>query len=211
MLLPKQNEFGHKMIGEDMVKQYYHGTCTPGISVLEARSLLHDTKEKVVYLTDSIPYALFYIWDAVHNDCNAKHVTGWMKDGIAYYEEQFPDQLKTFYQGISGYLYGISDNESIQSVGNRTNMFYCLGNVAVAETIHIPDVYDEMLKYELEGKLVVLRYNEQSPQRQNELIDLMARGIVRHAFYADNTQMKEFMKRNFIKAWERALLIKNSF
>ena len=87
------------------MKYYYHGSCTPGIVQLETRSKLHNTEENVVYLTDNIPYALFYLWDAEHNECSFKHVPGWTKNDIAYYEEQSPDQLKVFYQGVSGYLY----------------------------------------------------------------------------------------------------------
>ncbi len=62
------------------MKNYYHGSCTSGITQLEARSRLHNTKAQIVYLTDSIPYALFYIWDAEHNGCSSKHVTGWTRN-----------------------------------------------------------------------------------------------------------------------------------
>ncbi len=189
------------------MKCYYHGSCIPNILYLEARSRLHNTTEKVVYLTDNIPYALLYLWDEEHNDCSVKHVTGWTKNDVTYYEEQFPDQLKTFYQGVSGYLYCISDSVSIKSVENRTNMFYCTTDATVAETIYIPDVYEELLKHEAEGKFVVLRYNEQSTERQSELVDLIAKGIIYAKFYAENEQMQEFMKKHFSKSWEKAELL----
>lgn len=70
--------------------QYSHGTNVPGISVLKAQSGLHGSENKVVYLTDSVPYALFSSGDAAKHGCRDKHVTGWIKDGIAYYEEHFP-------------------------------------------------------------------------------------------------------------------------
>ena len=34
-----------------------------------------------------------------------KYVTGWVRHGIAYYEERFPHQLERFYRGASGWLY----------------------------------------------------------------------------------------------------------
>ena len=37
---------------------------------------------------------------------------------------------------------------------------------------------EELLKYEAEGKFVVLRYNEQTVERQNELVDLIAEAII---------------------------------
>ena len=175
---------------------------------LEARSRLHNSAEKVVYLTDNIPYALLYLWDEDHNGCSVKHVTGWTKNNTAYYEEQFPDQLKTFYQGVSGYLYCISDSADIKAVANRTNMFYCTTAAAVAKTICIPDVYEELLKYEAEGTFVVLRYNEQSAERQNELVDFIAKGIIHEKFYAENEQKQTFMKKHFPKSWEKAEILK---
>ena len=82
------------MVGEIILKYFYHGSCTPGITQLKAFSKLHHTEDNVVYLTDNIPYALLYLWNEEHNGCSAKHVTGWTKNNTAYYEEQFPDQLK---------------------------------------------------------------------------------------------------------------------
>ena len=187
---------------------FYHGSSIGGIAQLQACSNLHITGEKVVYLTDNVPYALYYIWDTDHNGCSIKHVTGWTKNDIAYYEEQFPNQLETFYQGVSGYLYCISDSENIHAVKNRKNMFYCAGDIAVTESTYIPDVYEELMKYEAEGKLVVLRYDEQSAERQNELIDFMAQAIIHEGFYTENREKQEFMKTHFSKAWEKAELLR---
>ena len=190
------------------MKCYYHGSSIGGIAQLKACSNLHITGEKVVYLTDNLPYALFYIWDAEHNGCSIKHVTGWTKNDIVYYEEQFPDQLKTFYQGVSGYVYCISHSENIQAVKNKKNMFYCAEDIGVNKSIYIPDVYEELMKYEAAGKFVVLRHNEQSADRQNELIDFMAQGIIHAGFYTENLEKQEFMKKHFPKAWEKAKLLR---
>lgn len=187
---------------------FYHGSDIPGITRLEARSKLHNSEEKVVYLTDNIPYALYYIWDAKRNEYDGKYVTGWMKNGIAYYEEQFPDQLKIFYQGVSGYLYCIADRTDILPVENRENMYYSTEDAIISETKQIDDVYEELLKYEAEGKLVVLRYNEQPVERQNELVNFIAQGIIRSGFFVESKQKQEFMKRHFPKAWEKAILQK---
>lgn len=190
------------------MKNYYHGSGIGSITQLKACSSLHITGQKVVYLTDNLPYALFYIWDAAHNGCSIKHVTGWTKNDIAYYEEQFSDQLKTFYHGVSGFVYCTSHSENIQAVENRRNMFYCVGDIDVTESIYIPDVYEELMKYEAEGKLVVLRYKEQSEERQNELIDFMAQAIFHEGFYTENREKREFMKKHFSKAWRKAELLK---
>lgn len=186
------------------MKKFYHGSIVPEITKLEARSKLHNSEEKVVYLTDNVPYALFYIWDEKHNGFDSKHVTGWIKNGIAYYEEQFLDQLKTFYEGVSGYLYRINDNYDIRQMENRDNMFFSINDVIVSEVVQIIDVYEELLKYEAEGKLVVLRYSEQSEQRQSELVDLIAQAIIHDNFYIENKQQRVFMQKYFTKAWQIA-------
>ena len=188
-----------------MTKYLYHGSGYSGIIELKACSKLHNTDEKVVYLTDNIPYALYYIWDEEHNGCSMKHITGWIKDGVAYYQEQFPDQLKTFYKGVSGYLYYISKNSAIQSVEDRECMYYSLEDTIVTKADYILDVYEELLKYEASGKFKVLRYNEQSEKRQDELIDLIATAIIKSHFYKENEAKAQFMKKHFVKAWEKAI------
>ena len=184
--------------------QYYHGTNVPGISVLKAQSGLHGADKKVVYLTDSVPYALFYIWDAAKHGCRDKHVTGWVKDGIAYYEEQFPDQLKAFYQGACGYLYTVRSSTAC-AVKGRPNLFYSEADTPVSAAMQIPDVYAALLDYEAKGELVVLRYAELSKARQAELIDLIASDIRQARFYADDPAKRDFMQRHFKCAWQKAV------
>ena len=186
------------------MKYFYHGSNIPGITQLETRSKLHNTEESVVYLTDCLPFALFYIWDAEHNDYSGKHVTGWVKKGVAYYEEQFPEQLKTFYQGVAGSLYYISDNPDIKPVEGRDNLYYCLTDVPVSKEEKVFDVYEELLRCEAEGMLSVFRYNDQSPERQQELTNLITDFIVQSNFFEDNQEQRDFMKRHFGRSWEIA-------
>lgn len=186
------------------MKYFYHGSSIPEITQLEARSKLHNTDERVVYLTDCLPYALLYIWDAEHNENSNKHVTGWVKNDVAYYEEQFPEQLKTFYQGVTGSLYFISDNPEIKPIEGRDNLYYCPTDVSVSKVEKVLDVYKELLRYEAEGQFIVLRYNEQSPERKQELTNLIASAIIQANFFENNQEQRDFMKRHFIRSWEIA-------
>lgn len=187
------------------MKYFYHGSSIPGITQLEARSKLHNTEEKVVYLTDCLPYALFYIWDAEHNDYSGKHITGWVKDGVAYYEEQFPEQLRIFYQGVTGSVYCICDNPDIKPIEGRDNLYYCPAVISVSKVEKIADVYQELLRYEAKGMLTVLRYNEQSSERQKKLTNLIASVIAQARFFEDDEEQRKFMKKYFSKAWETAV------
>lgn len=83
----------------------YHGSSPQGINVLKPLSKLHGSNQKAVYLTENIPHALVYIWDSIKIGTCQKWVTCGLKNGIVYYEEQFPNQLQTFYEGVEGYIY----------------------------------------------------------------------------------------------------------
>ncbi len=181
----------------------YHGSIVSGIDRIKPYSLLHGSKEKALYLTDNIPYALFYIWDGEHNHYSGKHVTAWVKNNTAYYEEQFPDQMKCFYKGVSGYLYVVPYSSDICAVEKRESLYYSLNSVSTEREDYIHDVYDELIKYELLGELKVLRFNEQSEKRQNELIDLVAASIVNENCF-DDKEKAGFYERYFKEAWERA-------
>lgn len=191
------------------MKIFYHGSKTEGITCLEAQSRLHDSDKTVVYLTDSVPYALLYIWDGEKLVSGVKHVTARMKAGITYYEEQFPEQLKAFYDGVSGYIYTLR-SDAAYPVDKRDNMFYMESSVAIAESVCIPNVYEELLKYESRGELVVLRYNEQPKKRQEQLTELIATAIVRNGFYERDDVQRLFMQKYFSEAWKTAERQKNA-
>ena len=180
----------------------YHGSAVPGIQALEARSTLHGTDKRIVYLTDNIPYALFYVWDEGLTGSPVKHVTGWVKGGEAHYEEQFPHQLKRFYRGVAGWLYRTPMRDA-QVVEGREGLFYAEGDVPV-EAAYIPDVYGELLRHEAAGRLRVLRFVEQTRERQEELVELIAQVIFRADFYREDSVQRAFMQRHCAQAWERA-------
>lgn len=181
---------------------YYHGTNIPGISALKAQSCLHKSDKKVVYLTDCVPYALFYIWNPEKTGCHSKHITGWVSNGVAYYQEQFPHQLEAFYQNTSGYLYIIEG--TFEAVDGRPSLFYSEHDAPVWDVITIRNVYDLLLEYEADGKLVVQRYTEQTEARQQELIDLIAADIKAADFYTNDPEKQAFYAKYFKAAWEKA-------
>lgn len=184
---------------------FYHGSIISGIKQLKPFSTLHGADKKVVYLTDNIPYSLFYIWDKNQNHYEGKHVTAWIKNGAAYYEEQFPNQLKTFYSGVSGYLYIVSPHANILAMEGREQLFYSTETVAVEKEVLISDVYNELIKYEIAGRLTVKRYNEQSEKRKNELIDMIGQVIVKNDYIKNpDTPEAEFYRRYFTDAWRKA-------
>lgn len=183
----------------------YHGSAIAGIGALEPRSRLHGTERRVVYLTDNLPCALFYIWDGARIGYQEKHVTGGIRNGIAFYEEQFPNQLETFYGGVSGYLYHIPKTPAVRPLDGREGLYYVGETVAPAKAELIPDVYQALLRCETLGQLEVRRYSEQTPERQRELVELIAAVIIREGFCQNDPARAAFLRKYFAAAWETAL------
>ncbi len=182
----------------------YHGSAIANITTLEPRSSLHNSDKKVVYFTGNLPFALLYIWDGKRNNYDRKYVSGGIRNRTAFYEEWFPNQFETFYKNVSGYLYCVQDSVDFLPVENRADMFYSEHNVSVDKIIFISNVYEEISKYEKSGEFTVLRYNEQSEKRQNELVDLMASYILANKFFQNDIAQAEFMKKHFVMAWKKA-------
>lgn len=184
----------------------YHGSSRANITLLEPHSKLHGSQnEKVVYMSGSIPYALVYIWDSQKTKCSGKHVTCALKSGVVHYEELFPDQLKAFYEGVSGYLYCVEQTDNMQLMPKtHEEMYYSLEAVQVKEVVFISDVYKEILRYEEEGLFKVDRFNDASEEAQTERVERTAKGIEMSNLLDADTEKAHFMKNYFKQAWELA-------
>lgn len=186
-------------------QQIYHGSAVPALTELLPLSALHGSDEKVVYLSSSVPYTLLYIWDAEKTQYSYKWVTGWVKDGIAYYEEQFPGQLKAFYEGVRGYVYSVLKSGDVLSLPHREDLFYSRNPVRVQNATEIPDVYQALLEYERTGKFCLLRFEDASEEKQVELTDRIATYIIQNNLTEQDSEESRFIKRYFARAWEKGI------
>lgn len=205
-----------------MPQTFYHGSIIPEIHTLEPRSLYHgglpkehhptDSKscpEKVLYLTTSIPYALVYLWDRKKTGSTAKWVTCGIRDGVPVYEEQFPDQLQAFYQGVFGYLYEVKSLD-VLPMPHREQMYYSRQSQPVHQTIYIADVYAELLRYEKLGLFRIRRFSEQPKEIQEELTQRVSMYIQQKKLLREMSEEAHFMKRYFAAAWKLAESIEKS-
>lgn len=188
-----------------MRRYLYHGSIVPNITELIANAKSHDGKSNVLYLTDSLPYSLFYIWDSKHNLKKGKHITCGIKNGIVYYEEQFENQLKRFYDGVSGYVYVVNDSDNFRQVADRESMWVSGKNVSVFEVIYVPNVYDEIQKYVAEGRIKITKYSEMDKDKIKALYDHISKRILRDGLL-DHPESEDavFYKTFFSKSWEAA-------
>lgn len=187
----------------------YHGSWISGLTVLNPKSYCHNyPNEKVVYLTANRAYSLFYIWDAQHNNRNNKYVTCGLKDGVVQYHEQFPNQLYSFYNGVSGYIYSVIKDETFIK-GSESDMWINKNPVPVRKIEFIPNVYDEILKYEQAGKVEIRRYHSLSVEDKNRFIDMTVNYITdKKLMLSPNSEESKFISKHFVEAWKKTTLIK---
>ena len=191
-------------VEEEEKRLLYHGSAVADLTELQPFSKLHQSEQTVVYLSSCIPYVLLYIWDAEKTGSSRKWVTAWVKDGILYYEEQFPNQLEAFYQEVRGYLYRILPDENIQKMEQRETMFYSNNPLPVYRVQEVEDVYQTLLQYEREGKCKVLRFVDAAPEKREELIARIATYIRENKLTEQDSEHAQFMKTHFVEAWNRA-------
>ncbi|MGL4735845.1 MAG: hypothetical protein ACRCW2_00185 [Cellulosilyticaceae bacterium] len=183
----------------------YHGSLVAGIATLQVRSYVRDYPgEKVVYLSGSRAYALFYIWDAVHNQRTGKYVTCSLKEGIVHYYEQFPNQVEAFYDGVSGYMYAVRrDNNFIST--SEYDMWLSKKDVQIEQAVFIPNVYDEIKRYEEEGNIKIIRFNRLSEQEKKQCSERMMFHIKKNNLLEmPHSEESQFVRYYFSDAWECA-------
>lgn len=188
-----------------MKERLYHGSVIPHITELYANSKSSERENAVLYLTDSYPYSLFYIWDSKHNYKKGKHITCTVKNGIVYYEEQFENQLQRFYDGVSGYVYIVNDSSEFIKSSNSESIWMTKNSTVVSNVMYIPNVYDEIQKQVTEGKISIITYSEMDKDKLKTLYDHISKRIVSEKLLAyPDSEQAVFYQTFFPKAWEDA-------
>ncbi len=196
------NQFLHEM---DTAKDFlYHGSSAQGIDILKPIFKLHNSDKKVIYLTSNLPYALVYIWDSIKTGTNQKWVTCGLKNGIVYYEEQFPNQLKEFYEGVEGYIYAVPKGDTIQGVEKREQMYFSTNPLSVTKTIYVPDVYQALCKCQQKGTFQLSKFTDATSEKQQQLIDMISDCIKQSGALNANNEDSHFFQRYFKEAWKKA-------
>ena len=182
-----------------MIDLFYHASNVGDLKELLPLSTAHGSGDKVCYFTPVRAYALFYLRDMVIN-----HVTcGVSESGVTVYNEQFPDQLKTIYQGRSGYLYTCENDGGI--ITAHTNGVWAARQpIKVANTEFITDVYAEILKAERSGEIQVIRYESLSDEKKQEITLMMRDNIIKNDWLQSDSLKARFFKDNFPQSWELA-------
>ena len=169
----------------------YHGTVVPGLDTIKATAKSHATGMPVAYFTEDRCYALVCC-----RNRNENFVTmGIRADGKQHYFERFPNQLEVLYKGKRGHLYCLESTDGLTHTKGHT--WESAQDVPVAKCEIIADVYEEILREEAKGDLVIHIYSEIDPSEQK-----MHANHIRDHILEEGTEMAQFYYAHFSSLWD---------
>lgn len=159
---------------------FYHGSNIANLTELKPFDKEDSNlNEACVYLSTSRQVALFYIWD-FKKDPVRRMMMDIRPDKVVF-QEMFSGALERFYKGVSGYVYHCVGNYEMSENRGVKTCAISRQPVPVVDTEYIKDVYEEIIRYQNEGKFVYEKY-EESPRYRHDII----RGIVMRSIKKDN-------------------------
>lgn len=159
---------------------YYHGTYLPDLKeLLPFAKDGSNLKEACVYLSTCRQVALFYIWNYKKDPIRRLMMD--IRGDVVVFQEMFSGALEMFYRGTKGYIYHcVGDYEMSENHGVNTCTI-SREPVPITDVEYIADAYEEIMKYQEQGKFVYEKY-EELPQYRHDII----RGHVMRGIKRDN-------------------------
>ncbi|MBE6640065.1 MAG: hypothetical protein E7619_00615 [Ruminococcaceae bacterium] len=184
----------------------YHGSYTQDIDKLKPVSTRTNAISKAVVCLTSNPYiALFYIWSRPYK---------WVafeedENGRVIFTEQYDGMLFDFYNNVSGSIYECDGNNPQITQTHMKGVYISESPVSIQKENKIPNVYEEILKNESAGNIIVKRYSHLSDKEKNDISKTTVRAIhmQKLLFNPNNSakaEMIDFVRTHFPKEWEIA-------
>ncbi len=184
----------------------YHGTNVQGLKTLKPFATRRNAISKAVVCLTSNPYiALFYIWSrpykwvAFDEDSNGRVV----------FTEQYDGMLFDFYNNLRGSIYEC-DGSNPQIIQTHMKGVYTSEvPVNIAKEIVIPNVYEEILKHEAVGNIIIRRYTYLSDEEKNDISKTTVRAIHMQKLLSSSANISkseqiDFVRLHFPNEWEIA-------
>ena len=172
----------------------YHGTVIGGLDVILANATSHKNGGKVAYFTTDRIYALVCCRPREENFVTM----GLRKDGKQHYFERFPDQLKILYEGKAGFIYSPISEANLENTKDHT--WECGDDVPVMLHEHVLNVYDEIIKEEKAGNVIIHRYEDIDSEERKMHIS-----AIREHYYESESNFglyRDFIYKNFSSIWD---------
>lgn len=169
----------------------YHGSKIGGIEAL--RPFMSNHGRPYVYLTNSQVLAAIYAANPMERP-NGWFPYWWSKDGKLHYDEYYSGQLEEIYRGRTGYVYTCQGDYPV--LEKMPWVYLSEGEAPVCECRVIPDLYEQLLKFEAEGRLTIRRWAEHPPERRAAFLRVIKQSLQDHE--PSSPHAEEY--RNFVYA-----------
>ena len=182
---------------------YYHASGVEGLKVLKPHISNHG--KPLVYFSSKRENILVYLSNAVEKHIKDKYnrplnkYTKWASygittDGRVRVEEYYPNATIETFKGVSGYIYSVNQLDDAKPLKGIQDVYVTQDEVLVDGCEYIADAYEELLKAEQEGKIVIERF-ETITEQKHQWIE---KTIISEYDNTDNDDYKEFLLDKFV-------------
>lgn len=171
---------------------------------MEPRLADHD--RPYIYLSTSEVVAAFYLCNGVERPYYwFPYGYAKSKPGVPYYDEMYPNALQEVSEGVHGYLYSVEVSEE-QTIPFPNNPGARLGTapIPVKDCREVLNAYDLMREYKQQGRLIVARFEDKSPEARERDYQMILNYIRRKEMYkTPDCSYAVFVKKKFPFVWEQ--------
>ena len=188
--------------------KFYHGTTVKGLTELRPHQPASaHIQEPLVYLTTSKQLALHYIWDKDRLGIKMPMVDI-REDGTLIFQEMFPNALEYFYKGVSGCIYHCEGDYPINPDSLVPTCARSSDVVPITGCEYIENVYETILSYLEQGKLIYEHYEDLPQWRKDVIRGHITRFIKRNNLLNDPTHPSfNFIREKFSQYWAEAKVL----
>ena len=169
----------------------YHGSVIKDLKVIKANAHSHSLHKNAAYFTEDRVYALVCCRSREEN-----FVTMGLREGKQHYFERFPNQLAIIYKNKKGYIYKLHTNKGLINTNGHT--WESNEDIEFDSVEIIEDVYEEILKEEALGNVVIHRYDEIDINEQKMHANYCKEHLDDDAF----KEYRSFLIQHFSKLWD---------
>lgn len=184
----------------------YHGTQVQNIEQLKPFATRGNAISKpVICFTPNYCIALLYIWNRSYR---------WVtfcenENGKIVFTEHYENMLYDFYNKASGSIYECDGNNPDITPTHMKGVYTSEVSIPIEIETKIDNVYDEILKQESFGNMIIRRYNQLSVDDKNEIFKGTVRAIHMQKLlipsdYVPKQEQACFVQMHFPQAWETA-------
>ena len=189
---------------------YYHASSVKDLKVLKPHVSNHS--KSLVYFSIKRENILVYLSNAVEKHIKEKHNRPLLKyekwasygitsDGRVRIEEYYPNATIETFKGVSGYIYSVKQLDNAEPLKGIKDVFITQDEIEVDGCEYVTDAYEEILKAEQEGKIVIERFETITEQKRAWI----EKTILNEYNTTNNEDYKEFLLDKF--TWLRDKII----